>query len=455
MLKYGSLFSGTGGLDLGVQSVLGGETAWFCEFDKAPSKILAHHWPDVPNLGDITKVDWTQVEPVDVLTGGSPCQDLSHAGKRAGMSEGTRSNLWVQMREAIAALRPHLIVWENVRGALSAEATSDLEPCPGCLGDPRDRGPVLRALGRVVGDLAELGYVGSWYGLRAADVGGAHGRFRVFLFATPADAGGLGGLEAVEHDGRGAQAGDGAGVPHQSDRDVVRPGPERDLTLLPTPVSDNSRGLPSSGTDYASLPNAVVSLLPTPTSSDSKASGSAGYGGNEFCTLTDATVRQPNRWGDYAAAITRWEHVIGRPAPDPTEAGAKGNPRLSPKFVEWLMGLPAGHVTDVGLTRNEQLKALGNGVVPQQAAAATRAFLEDTYQVPAGAPAVDVEGPLLPTPNGFHMGNTEQPDEWRRRRADVFKRTGTRHGPALSVVALSIEQGDPLTPDNYMPEEDD
>lgn len=53
------------------------------------------------------------------------------------------------------------------------------------------------------------------------------------------------------------------------------------------------------------------------------------------------------------------------------------------------------------------------------------------------------------------MGNTEQPDEWRRRRADVFKRTGTRHGPALPVVALSIEQGDPLTPDNYMPEEDD
>ena len=75
--------------------------------------------------------------------------------------------------------------------------------------------------------------------------------------------------------------------------------------------------------------------------------------------------------------------------------------------------------------------------------------------MPTGTPAVDVDGPLLPTPNGFHMGNTEQPDEWRRRRADVFKRTGTRHGPALSVVALSIEEGKPLTPDNYMPEEDD
>jgi hypothetical protein len=61
---------------------------------------------------------------------------------------------------------------------------------------------------------------------------------------------------------------------------------------------------------------------------------------------------------------------------------------------------------------------------------------------------------LLPTPNAFHMGNTEQPEEWRQRRLDVFKRTGTRHGPALSVVTLSIEQGNPLTPDRYMPDEE-
>lgn len=68
---------------------------------------------------------------------------------------------------------------------------------------------------------------------------------------------------------------------------------------------------------------------------------------------------------------------------------------------------------------------------------------------PADAPTV-----LLPTPNPFHMGNTEQPDDWRARRLDVFTRTGTRHGPALSVVALSIAQGDPLTPDRYMPDEE-
>lgn len=105
-MRIGSLFSGYGGLDLAVESVFGATTAWFCEFEREPSAVLERHWPNVPNLGDITKVDWSTVEPVDIITGGSPCQDLSHAGRRAGMSDGTRSNLWVQMRECIAALRP-------------------------------------------------------------------------------------------------------------------------------------------------------------------------------------------------------------------------------------------------------------------------------------------------------------------------------------------------------------
>jgi DNA (cytosine-5)-methyltransferase 1 len=82
-------------------------------------------------------------------------------------------------------------------------------------------------------------------------------------------------------------------------------------------------------------------------------------------------------WGAYGPAVARWERLT-RPAPSPTERGRNGQPRLSPAFVEWLMGLPTGWVTDVpGLTRNEQLKALGNGVVPQQAAHALRLLLAD------------------------------------------------------------------------------
>ena len=109
-----------GGLDLAACAAFGGTTAWFVEFDAAPSRILAHHWPHVPNLGDVTAVDWSQVEPVDVLTGGFPCQDVSAAGRRAGLSDGTRSGLWSHMAEAINQIRPSWVVIENVKVLLSA-----------------------------------------------------------------------------------------------------------------------------------------------------------------------------------------------------------------------------------------------------------------------------------------------------------------------------------------------
>lgn len=394
-LTVGSMFAGYGGIELALSSVLDVEPIWFAEFDAAPSKILAHHWPDVPNLGDVTKVDWTSVPKVDVITGGSPCQDLSHAGKRKGMTDGTRSNLWVEMREAVAVIRPRLVVWENVRGALSAAADSDLEPCPGCVGDLND-GPVLRALGRVLGDLSELGYDARWYGLRAADVGLAHGRFRVFLFAAPAVPGGGGGVEAVERHGCRAQAVDWSGVPHESDRDALRAGPHGVLTLLPTPAvndmgaaytpetwdawTERMKSEHGNGNGHGkSLSIEAHRLLPTPVVTD--ASSSARHSTDTGVmhpgtSLTDA-IRQD--WREYEAAIRRHEHATGRTAPPPTETGPKGKPRLSPRFVEWLMALPEGWVTDVpGISRNDMLKALGNGVVPQQCAAALRAFIVDS-----------------------------------------------------------------------------
>lgn len=81
-----------------------------------------------------------------------------------------------------------------------------------------------------------------------------------------------------------------------------------------------------------------------------------------------------SRWGTYGAAVDRWAAVLGRPAPAPTEPGRNGD-RLSPRFVEWMMGLPDGWVTDLDLSRNDMLKALGNGVVPQQAERALRVLL--------------------------------------------------------------------------------
>jgi DNA (cytosine-5)-methyltransferase 1 len=92
--------------------------------------------------------------------------------------------------------------------------------------------------------------------------------------------------------------------------------------------------------------------------------------------IVEAITGTGSLWGPYAAAVQQWETTLGRAAPAPTETGPKGSPRLAAAFPEWMMGLPAGWVTDVpGITRNEALKALGNGVVPQQAAAALRVML--------------------------------------------------------------------------------
>jgi DNA (cytosine-5)-methyltransferase 1 len=185
-LTIGSLFSGYGGLDLAVLNVLDARVVWHCEYDKAPSQILATHYPEVPNYGDVTKIDFAEIEQVDILTGGFPCQDLSLAGKRAGMKDGTRSGLWSYFLKAIEIQKPKLVVIENVRGLLSAEATiySDLEPCPWCMGNGSTE-PTLRALGSVLGSLATVGYNATWHGLRAADAGAAHNRFRVFIIAYP------------------------------------------------------------------------------------------------------------------------------------------------------------------------------------------------------------------------------------------------------------------------------
>lgn len=354
MTRIGSLATGYGGLDLAIETVIpGASLAWVADIEPGPRKILAHRFPDVPNLGDITAVDWSTLEPVDIICGGTPCQDLSTAGRRAGMREGTRSNLWVAMREAIATLRPQLVIWENVDGAHSAHAASDLEPCAGCVGDPGGW-TALRALGRVLGDLASLGYDAEWVSLRAADVGACHGRRRVFVAAHP----------------RGETVGLGAGLRAGEPCGLGRGRPDHGVgpagLLLPTPTVRDFKGH-NQRRDATCLTGA---LLPTSTRGGS-ATETVSLLHPPPRVLLGIAVQQPARWGDYAAAIARHERMLGRPAPPPTEPGRHGRPRLSPAFEEWMMCLPAGWVTDVpNLTRNEQLRLLGNGVVPPQAIAA-------------------------------------------------------------------------------------
>jgi len=187
-MKIGSLFTGVGMLDKAVEALFQGTVAWQAEIDPSASKVLAYHYPDIPNLGDVTKVDWSRVEPVDVLCGGFPCQDVSSAGRRAGIKDGTRSGLWSMFAEAIDVLRPQYVVIENVRGLLSAKAirTVHLEPGSADVGAGIDR--PLRAAGAVLGDLADIGYDAVWATVAAAGVGAPHRRERVFILGTAAHA---------------------------------------------------------------------------------------------------------------------------------------------------------------------------------------------------------------------------------------------------------------------------
>jgi DNA (cytosine-5)-methyltransferase 1 len=395
-LRIGSLCSGYGGLDRAVENFYDAETVWFSEVDAAPSKILAYQWPGVPNLGDMTQIDWASTPDVNIIVGGTPCQDLSGAGKRAGMTDGTRSNLWVQMREAIAVKRPALVVWENVRGAYSANASCGLESCEGCVGDPGVGGSFLRALGRVLGDLSELGYDTEWVGLRASDAGAPHARFRVFVVAYDPK-------QRLERFG-GARL----GGTRSEDSDRV---PADAVALFPTTgVADSMGGhLSRSGarSDEPPLPG-LVRLFPTPDASAAndgegldtwrarrervKLTAQNGNGMGiplaiaalEFAPMDGPVANYEALWDsledqspywvtdkgvDYWPAIRRWAEVMDRKSPSPTLPDGKGGKhRLNAKFTEWLMGQAAGWITspEIGLTRNEQLKAGGNGVVTQQ-----------------------------------------------------------------------------------------
>ena len=159
---------------------------WHSETDRGACRVLAQHWPDVPNLGDIRFVNWSTIRwglgPVDILCGGFPCTDISWAGLQAGLGRGTTSGLWSEFVRAIDTLRPPTVIIENVRALLNVEANRHLEPNPRTLAEGSQSDP-LRGLGAVLGDLADLGYDAEWEVVSAAAVGAPHRRERVFVVA--------------------------------------------------------------------------------------------------------------------------------------------------------------------------------------------------------------------------------------------------------------------------------
>jgi DNA (cytosine-5)-methyltransferase 1 len=164
-----SLFAGIGGFDLGLERTGGFKTVAFCEIDPFCQKVLAKNWPHVPCYADVRELSLDRlvadgVPAPTVICGGFPCQDLSLAGRMAGISA-DRSGLWGEMCRLIGEIRPTYVLVENVPGLLVGE-----------------RGAWF---GRVLGDLAALGYDAEWHSIPASTIGAPHRRDRVWIVAYP------------------------------------------------------------------------------------------------------------------------------------------------------------------------------------------------------------------------------------------------------------------------------
>lgn len=162
-IRIGSLFAGIGGLELGLEAGLAAtgweaETVWQVEQNEYCRAVLARHWPGAVRYDDVRDIGISSVPPVDLLCGGFPCQDLSVAGKGAGL-EGAKSGLFWEMARIVCEIQPRLWIMENVPAI------------------------TFRGLGDVLGEVARLGYSARWGVLSAEDVGAPHLRRRWFCVA--------------------------------------------------------------------------------------------------------------------------------------------------------------------------------------------------------------------------------------------------------------------------------
>ena len=261
-MKIGSLCTGYGGLDMAVEAYFNAEMVWCAENDKYASNLIEQRF-NKHNYGDIKTIKWDELEPIDILTAGYPCQPFSHSGHRKGKDD--ERHIWPYIKEAISILRPSVVILENVRGHLSL------------------------GFKEVLADFTQIGYDAKWQIIRASDVGAPHQRARLFVIAYP----------------------------------------------------------------YGSRCIPIRKKL------------SNGFKQNKQI-VANASSKRHERQEKITKLererFSKYSEIVKQTIPNPLDQG-----RLNPKFVEYLMGLPVGWVTDLDFSRTQMLKMLGNGVVPQQA----------------------------------------------------------------------------------------
>ena len=319
-MKIGSLCSGYGGLDMAVEAFYGAETAWMCDIDKYASIVIKERW-GVPNLGDMKEVDWSNVEPVDILTAGYPCQPFSTAGQRKGSAD--ERHLWPYIKEIISYLQPSRVILENVRGHLTL------------------------GFKEVLQDLTQIGYDARWAIVRASDVGAPHRRERLFCVAQPTDS------NRIRFNVRELAK---AGHQGQSQSESAQC-----CEIASNPTSEGFQGQINKESRLKCCSNFTTNTDDSGGFRDSQ--GLSGRLNSRTFTNSNCDEQSRDRQAQRLGSRfnTRDQMRLQR-APNPLELG-----KLNPKFVEYMMGLPVGWVTDLDISRSQQLKLLGNGVVPQQA----------------------------------------------------------------------------------------
>ena len=283
-VKIGSLCTGYGGLDMAVEAYFNAEMVWCAEIDKYASQLIEQRF-NKPNLGDIKQIKWDEVEPVDILTAGYPCQPFSTAGQRKGTQD--ERHIWPYIIEAISRIRPTIVVLENVRGHLSL------------------------GFKEVLSDLAKNGYDAKWEIVRASDVGAPHQRARLFIIAYP-----------------------------------------------------SSKGLQRTWYKANDSTNGIVTNTNCDACKESRRT-------NREISATSGRLQTGQNIGQTRSEYRCSCEMAGQEIPPTLVEG-----KLNAKFVEYMMGLPSGWVTDLNFSRTQQLKMLGNGVVPQQAYYALRLLHE-------------------------------------------------------------------------------
>ena len=321
---FGSLFSGIGLGDLGAERA-GWTCAFQVEIDPWCQKVLAHHWPEVPRFADVRGLDSSTLPKVDALIGGFPCQDISVAGRKAGI-HGEKSGLWFEYHRLIRELRPRVVIIENVGRLRSA------------------------GLGDVLRSLADIGYDAEWDVLSAADLGAPHIRPRCWIVAYPhgerrAELG-SGGLLDGERPARG---GDSDG--RRADLRVFDPGfvaRFRDTRGAETwPRAEPGLGRApdgrSRGVDRHRAP------FTTPTASSYGASGNA-RGHPERRRLSLDSMARLDRW---TQPVEPWERGVPRAIPSPPRgSGAPARRKaLGNAMVPLMIELICARISEIYATR--------------------------------------------------------------------------------------------------------